>query len=113
MLPVMSIDRDDPNPDMPWASRLDVAELIELARRKGIEHGMANPRKPGKDGWMGPVPPEAKDPEATLLGRRHRLVEQDLVAFPNDRIYILQRDDPMHMLIPRFLDWTTTRRLRS
>ena len=55
----MAIDKDDPDPNMPWASRLDVAELIELARRKRREHGIAYPHRP--DGWMGPAPPEAKD----------------------------------------------------
>ena len=43
MLPVMFMDKDDPNPGMIWASRLDVAEFIELARRKRIELGVANP----------------------------------------------------------------------
>ena len=28
---------------------------------------MNYPRKPCKDGWMGPVPPEARDSDATLL----------------------------------------------
>ena len=41
---------------------MGVAELIELARRKRIALG-----KPGKDGWMGPVPLEARNPQATLL----------------------------------------------
>ena len=60
------IDRDD------WSHtnrglQGDVPELIELARRKRREVIIAYPRKPCKDGWMGPVPPEARDPEATLL----------------------------------------------
>ena len=67
MLAVTSIDKDDPNPDMPWASRLELVELIELARRKRIEHGLANPRRPGKDGWLGPVPASDRDPARTLL----------------------------------------------
>ena len=53
MLPVF-MDRDDPNPGMPWASRLEVAELIELARCKRIELGIANPRKRERTGGLAP-----------------------------------------------------------
>ena len=38
-------------------SRPDVPELGELARRKRRETVLAFPRRPGKDGWMGPVFP--------------------------------------------------------
>ena len=55
------------NPGMPWASRLEVAEFIEAARRKRIELGMANPRQ-------------------APLGRRHRQLEKDRCGF-------LQRSD--------------------
>ena len=48
-------------------TRLEVAELIESARRKRIEHWLANVRSPGKDGWLGPVPPTDRDPQRTLL----------------------------------------------
>ena len=51
---VNGVDRDDLEPHKPCASRLD---LIELARRKRRETVLAFPRRPGKDGWMGPVPP--------------------------------------------------------
>ena len=47
MLRVIYIDKYDPTPDLPWASRLEVAELIELARRKHIEHCLANVEMPG------------------------------------------------------------------
>ena len=67
MVSVNGVDRDDLEPRKPWPSRLDVAELVELARRKRREVIIAYPQKPCKDGWMGPVPPEARDPEATLL----------------------------------------------
>ena len=58
MVSVNAYDRDDLEPHKPWASRLDITELVEMARRK---------RKPCKDGWMGPVPQEARDNPATLL----------------------------------------------
>ena len=82
---------------------------------------MANPGKPGKDGWMGRVPPEAKDPQKTLLHnvrwwffpcrqggmppfRWDGAIDawrKTIMAFSNDRIHIMQRDDdPMHTLIP-------------
>ena len=64
---VNGIDRDDMEPTKPWASRLDITELVEMARRKRREVIMNYPRKPCKDGWMGPVPPEARDNDATLL----------------------------------------------
>ena len=60
MLHMMHVDNEDPNPGMPWA--LDVAELIELARRKRIEHCLANVCRPRKDGWFGPVPATDRDP---------------------------------------------------
>ena len=115
MLPVMFMDRDDPNPGMPWASRLEVAELIELARRKRIEHCLANPRKPGQDRWLGPVPATDRDPQKTRLHNLRwpffpcsrggmPLSKRDgamdawgktvlALAFANERVYILQRDD--------------------
>ena len=105
MLPVMFMDRDDPNPGLPWASSLGVAELTELVR-------------PGKDGWMGPVPPIGRDPQNTLSDGGFSPFRWDgaidnwrktVVAFSNDRIYIMQRDD--HTLIPRLVNYT--RRLRS
>ena len=127
MLPVRFMDKDDPNPGVPWASRLEVAELIELARPKRIELGIVSPRKPGKDGWMGPVPPKAGDPAGTLLhnvrwwffpcrqrrdaplplGRRHRQLERSFWLFP------MIRSTSCSVMIPctrLFLDWTTTRR---
>ena len=57
MVSVDGFNRDDMEPHKPWASRLDVAELVELARRKRRETILAYPRRPQKDGWMGPVPP--------------------------------------------------------
>ena len=78
MFHVIYIDKDDPNPELPCAFRLDLAELIELARRKRIEHCLANVRRPRKDVWLGPVPAEARDRQRTLLhNMRHALV-----AFP-------------------------------
>ena len=104
--------RDDLEPHKPWASRLDVPEFIELARRKRRETVLAFPRRPGKDGWMGPVP--VGDPAGTLL---HNLRwwffprkrggmppfkydgaidrwRKTVVAFSGDQVYITQRDDP-------------------
>ena len=99
------------------------AELIELARRKRIEHCLANVRRPEKDG---PVPAQARYPQRTLLhnlrqwffpcsrggmppfkwdgatdGRR-----KAVLAFSNERIYIMQRDDPMRTLVPRLTDYS-------
>ena len=107
----------DVYPGMPWASRLEVAELIELARRNRIELGIANPRKLGRDGWMGPVPPEAT---RTLLHNVRwwcsyrqagmpfcagtapsTLGEKVVLAFSNDRIYHMQRDAHTHPSIGR------------
>ena len=34
MVPVNGVDRDDMEPRKPWASRLDVTEPVEMARRK-------------------------------------------------------------------------------
>ena len=62
MLRVIYIDKDDPDPDLPWVSRLDLAEHIELARRKRIEHCLANVRRPRKDRWLGPVHASDRDP---------------------------------------------------
>ena len=118
--PVMGIDRDDSDPNMPGASRLDVPELVELARRKRRETIIAYPRT-GKDGWMSPVPAEAGGPAATLLHNVRwwffpckqggmppfkydgaiDLWRKTVVASSEDRVYLLQRDDPMHTLIPR------------
>ena len=67
MVSVNGYDRDDLEPRKPWASRLDITELVEMARRKRREDIMDYPRKPCKDGWMGPVPQEARDNPATLL----------------------------------------------
>ena len=44
-----------------------ISPSLDMARRKRREVIIAYPRKPCKDGWMGPVPPEARDNEATLL----------------------------------------------
>ena len=86
---------------------------------------MNYPRKLCKDGWMGPVPPEARDNEATLL---HNIRwwfypckqggmppfkydgaidhwRKTVMAFSGDRIYIMQRDDPMSTLIPRLTSY--------
>ena len=67
MVRVNGYDRDDLEPHKPWASRLDHTELVEMARRQRREVIQNYPRKPCKDGWMGPVLPEARDNEATLL----------------------------------------------
>ena len=67
MVCVNGYDRDDLEPHKPWASRLDHTELVEMARRQRREVIQDYPHKPCKDGWMGPVPPEARDNEATLL----------------------------------------------
>ena len=67
MVFVNAYDRDDLEPTKPWASRLDITELVEMARRERREVIMNYPRKPYKDGWMGPVPPEARDNQGTLL----------------------------------------------
>ena len=94
---------------MPWASRMEVAELIELARRKRIELGIANPRKPTKDPVaqcqmvvfpcrQGGMPPFRWD--GAIDNWR-----KTMLPFSNERIYIMQRDDPMHTLIPRLDDY--------
>ena len=67
MVCVNGYDRDDLEPHKPWASRLDHTELVEMARRQRREVIQDYPRKPCKDGWMGPVAFEARDNEATLL----------------------------------------------
>ena len=67
MVSVNGYDRTDLEPHKPSASRLDITELVEMARCKRREVIMNYPRKPCKDGWMGPVPPEARDNEGTLL----------------------------------------------
>ena len=96
----------------PWASRLDVAELVELARRKRRETVLAFPRD-------GPRP--SGDPAETLLHNLHRwffpckqggmpafkydgAIDQwrkTVVAFSGDHLFIMQRDDPMGTPIPR------------
>ena len=71
MVSVNGVDRDDMKPRKPWASRLDATELVEMARRKRREVIIEYPRKPCKDGWMGPVLPEAgirRRPCCTTLG---------------------------------------------
>ena len=45
MVKVLGVDKDDPEPSLPWASRLEMAELMELACRKRQEHCMVNPRR--------------------------------------------------------------------
>ena len=125
MVSVNGVDRDDMEPTKPWASRLDVTELVEMARRKRREVIIGYPRKPCKDGWMGPVPPEARDPEATLLHnirwwfypckqggmppfKYDGAIDQwrkTVMAFPGDRVYIMQRDDPMGTPIPRLTSY--------
>ena len=68
MVSVTGYDRDDLEGHLPWASRLDHVELVEMARRRRREIlGGEYPKKPVKDGWLGPVPPEARDKEMTLL----------------------------------------------
>ena len=68
MVRVTGYDRDDLEGHLPWASRLEHAELVEMARRRRREIlGGDCPKKPIKDGWLGPVPPEARDNESTLL----------------------------------------------
>ena len=118
---VNGYDRDDLKPCKPWASRLDHTELVEMARRQRREVLQDCPRKPCKDGWMGPVPPEARDNEATLLRnfrwwfypckkgsmppfRYDGAIDQwrkTVLAFSGDRVYITQRDDPMSTPVPR------------
>ena len=68
MVRVTGYDRDDAEGHLPWASRLEHAELVEMARRRRREIlGGDYAKKPIKDGWLGPVPPEARDNELTLL----------------------------------------------
>ena len=116
MVRVTGYDRDDLEGHLPWASRLEHAELVEMARRRRREIlGGDYPKEPIKDGWLGPVPPEARDNESTLLHnvrwwffpcKRGSLPpfrydgaidawRKTVLAFSNDRIYIMQRDDPM------------------
>ena len=123
---VTGYDRDDLEGHLPWASRLEHAELVEMARRRRREIlGGDYPKKPVKDGWLGPVPPEARDNESTLLHnvrwwffpcKRGSLPpfrydgaidawRKTVLAFSNDRIYIMQRDDPMSTPIPRLTDY--------
>ena len=121
MVCVNGYDRDDLELHKPWASRLDHTELVEMARRQRREVIQDYPRKPCKDGWMGPVPFEARDNEATLLHnfrwwffhckkgsmppfRYDGAIDQwrkTLLAFSGDRVYIMQRDDPMSTPVPR------------
>ena len=68
MVRVTGYDRDDLEGHLPWAFRLEHAELVEMARRRRREIlGGDYPKKPIKDGWLGPAPPEARDNELTLL----------------------------------------------
>ena len=68
MVSVTGYDRDDLEGHLPWASRLDHVELVEMARRRRREIlGGEYAKKPVKDGWLGPVPPAARDNELTLL----------------------------------------------
>ena len=119
MVHVIYIDKDDPNPDLPWASRLEVAGT----HCKRIEHCLANVRRPGREGWLGPAPVSDRDPAMTLL---HNLRwwpfpcsrggmqwdgaidgwRKTVLAFSNERIHIMQRDDPMHTLIPGLTDYS-------
>ena len=121
MVSVNGYDRDDMEPHKPWASRLDHTELVEMARRQRREVIQNYPRKPCKDGWMGPVLPEARDNEATLLHnfrwwfypckkgsmppfKYDGAIDQwrkTVLAFSGDQVYIMQRDDPMSTPIPR------------
>ena len=121
MVCVNGYGRDDLEPHKPWASRLDHTELVEMARRQRREVIQDYPRKPCKDGWMGPVPFEARDNEATLLHnfrwwffhckkgsmppfRYDGAIDQwrkTVLAFSGDRVYIMQRDDPMSTPVPR------------
>ena len=102
-----------------------LTELVEMARRKRREVVMNYPRKPCKDGWMGPVPPEARDNEGTLLHnirwwfypckqggmppfKYDGAIDQwrkTVMAFSGDRIYIMQRDDAMSTPIPRLTSY--------
>ena len=121
MVCVNGYDRDNLEPHKPWASRLDHTELVEMAHRQRREVIQDYPPKPCKDGWMGPVPFEAKDNEATLLHnfrwwffrckkgsmppfKYDGAIDQwrkSVLAFSGDRVYIMQRDDPMSTPVPR------------
>ena len=86
---------------------------------------MDYPHKLCKDGWMGPVLPEARDNEGTLL---HNIMwwfypckkggmppfkydgaidqwRKTAMAFSGDRIYVMQRDDPISTPIPRLTSY--------
>ena len=45
------VDSDDLEPHKPWASRLDVAELVELARAQAARDGSSVPTQTVK-GWV-------------------------------------------------------------
>ena len=126
MVSVIGYDRDDLEGHLPWASRLDHTEVVEMARRRRREMlGGDYPKKPVKDGWLGPVSAEARDNELTLLHnirwwfypcRKGSLPQfrydgaidgwrKTVLAFSGNRIYIMQRDDPMSTPIPRLTDY--------
>ena len=126
MVRVTGIDCDDLEGHLPWASRLEHAEVVEMARRRRREIlGGEYPKKPVKDGWLGPVSAEARDNELTLLHnirwwfypcRKGSLPpfrydgaidgwRKTVLAFSGNRIYIMQRDDPMSTPIPRLTDY--------
>ena len=54
MVSVNGEDRDEREPTKPWASRLDITELVEMARHKRREVIIAYPRKPMQGRVDGP-----------------------------------------------------------
>ena len=120
MTKVNGVDSDDLEPHKPSASRLDVAELVELVRCKRRETVLAYPRRPGKDGWMGPVPAKfLQGPSCiicaggTFRANREGCPPLSTTARSTSRerplwlsqaimfLSIMQRDDPMGTAIPR------------
>ena len=123
MVRVTGYDRDDLEGHLPWASRLEHAELVEMARRRRREilqeklpqeaykGRVVRPRTSRSKGqWVNP----ASQCQVVVLpvqegeACHHSAIDawrKTVLAFSNDRIYIMQRDDPMSTPIPRLTDY--------